>query len=260
MAGNTILDRPYYPADLFELAGPDIEVERIVFVQADVKPSASLDEARWVDSLAQDNPQIQAIVAWAPLEDPEAAADYLHAYQALPLVKGIRRLIQSEPVGFARQPGFVRGVQSLPDYGYSCDLCIYHPQMDDIVYLVGQCPGVQFVLDHIGKPDIKAGLLDPWSEDIEALAAYPNVWCKLSGMVTEADHEHWTAEDLRPYVDHVVECFGVERLMFGGDWPVARRASTYVRWVETLSTLTAQWSEAEKQQVFYDNAGIFYHI
>jgi len=258
--GDPVLDRTYHPADLFEQAGAAIEIERIIFVQADVHPDASLDEVRWVDSLANAHPQIRGIVAWAPLEDPEAVASYLEIYRSIPRVKGIRRLIQSEPLGFARQPGFVQGVQSLADYGYACDLCIYHPQMDDLVYLVGQCPQVQFVLDHIGKPGIKDGLLDPWHEDIEALAAYPNICCKLSGMVTEADQQNWTPDDLKPYVDHVIDCFGVERLMFGSDWPMLRHAGTYPQWVETLSALTSHWTEAEKQQVFYDNAGIFYRL
>lgn len=260
MDGTAILDRPYYPADLFEQAEPDIEVERIIFVQADVKPEAALDEARWVTSLSQVNPQIKAIVAWAPLETPDEALRYLDQYKSMPLVKGIRRLIQSEPVGFARQSEFVRGVQMLPDYNLSCDLCIYHPQMDDIVYLVEQCPEVSFVLDHIGKPDIKHGLLDPWRDGLKALASHPNVWCKLSGVVTEADHDLWTLDDIKPYVEHVIDCFGVARLMFGSDWPVLRRAGTYPQWVETLSALTSGWSEAEKRQVFYDNAGRFYRL
>ncbi len=255
-----ILNRVYGPADILDQVADAAEIERIVFVQAGLRPDDGIQEVRWVDSLAADYPQIQGIVAFAPLEDPAAAAEYLDTYRSIPRVKGIRRLIQSEPLGFAVHSGFVQGVQMLADYGYTCDLCIYHPQMNDIIALVDQCPDGRFVLDHIGKPGIKDGLRDPWRQGLKTLAEHPNVWCKLSGMVTEADHAHWTAEDLKPYVDHVIDCFGVERLMFGGDWPVVRLASTYPRWIETISALTAGWTEAEKQQVFYDNAGRFYNL
>jgi L-fuconolactonase len=220
----------------------------------------AIKEARWVDSLVAKYPQIQGIVALAPLEDADNVHAYLDILQQIPRVKGIRRLIQNEPLGFARQPDFVSGVQALAAYGFSFDICIYHPQMADVLYLVERCPQIQFVLDHIGKPGIKDGLLQPWKQQIKALAAHENVWCKLSGMVTEADHQGWTPDDLKPYVDHVINCFGVERLMYGGDWPVVKLASAYARWLETIQALTAHWSEAEKQKVFYENAGRFYRL
>ena len=129
-----------------------------------------------------------------------------------------------------------------------------------MIFLVEQCPDIAFVLDHIGKPGIRDGLLEPWKQQIKQLAAHENVWCKLSGMVTEADHEAWSVEDLKPYVDHVIDCFGVDRLMYGGDWPVVKLASSYQRWFETIRALTANWSEAETQKVFYDNAIRFYRL
>jgi len=125
---------------------------------------------------------------------------------------------------------------------------------------VAQCPEVSFVLDHIGKPDIKGGVLDPWREQIAALAAFPNVMCKISGLVTEADHQGWTTADLLPYVDYIVKSFGENRIMFGGDWPVAFQASTYPRWVETLDALTTSLSPEGKRKLWAENARRFYRF
>src|SRR5258708_21696940 len=106
--------------------------------------------------------------------------------------------------------------------------------MGNTIKLVQQCPDVQFILDHIGKPDIKQHVTEPWRHELEILAGFPNVWCKMSGLVTEADHRLWTKEDLQPYIQHVLKCFGFGRVMYGGDWPVACQATEYPRWVETL--------------------------
>ena len=129
---------------------------------------------------------------WAPLEKGEAVRPDLEKLAANPLVKGIRRIIEFEPdPGFCLQPGFVKGVQALPDYGLSFDICISHGQMGNAIKLMQQCPKVQFILDHIGKPDIKNQLFEPWKRELKTLAKFPNVWCKMSGLVTEADHKHW---------------------------------------------------------------------
>jgi L-fuconolactonase len=204
---------------------------------------------------------LQAIVAWAPLEFGEQARAYLDELVRVDRrIKGVRRLIQGESLEFATQPRFVRGVQLLPEYGLSFDICIKHPQLPETIDLVRRCPNVQFILDHIGKPDIKAGLLDPWREQLRELASFPNVICKVSGVVTEADHERWTPEDLRPYLEHVLACFGEDRVAFGGDWPVAYQASPYPRWVETLDRLTAQLSPSAKRKLWVENARRFYRL
>jgi L-fuconolactonase len=116
--------------------------------------------------------------------------------------------------------------------------------MANTIKMVDQCPDVQFILDHIGKPDIKDQLLDPWKKEIKQLSTFSNVHCKMSGLVTEADHEKWVPEDLKPYIDHVLDCFGFERTMFGGDWPVAVQATEYPRWVGTLEWALQGCSEA----------------
>ncbi|MFN8472582.1 MAG: amidohydrolase family protein [Anaerolineae bacterium] len=253
------LNRPFLP-DHVPAGGADYRIDRIVFVQADCLPNQGIAEADWVSRLAESDPRISGIVAFAPLEYPDAAAPILETLSLRPLVKGIRRLIQSEPLGFSVQPAFVQGVQMLAEYGFACDLCIKHPQLPDVIGLVRQCPNVRFVLDHIGKPDIKNHVLEPWRQNIAALAAMPNVWCKISGLVTEADTENWTAEDLRPYIDAVIESFGVERVMFGSDAPVAYLATTYNRWVETLRDATSGLPAADQERLFAANATQFYSL
>ena len=253
------LNRPYLP-DHVPAGGADYRIDRIVFVQADCLPNQGIAEVDWVSGLADADRRIAGIVAFAPLEHPRAAGPILDTLSLRPLVKGVRRLIQSEPLGFSTQPAFVQGVQMLAEYGFACDLCIKHPQLPDVIRLAQQCPDVRFVLDHIGKPDIKHHVLEPWRADIGALAALPNVWCKLSGLVTEADTERWTAEDLRPYIDAVIEAFGVERVMFGSDAPVAYLATTYERWVETLRDATRGLSSADQERLFAANAAAFYRL
>jgi L-fuconolactonase len=205
-----------------------------------------MEEAEWVTGLAQDDPRIQGLVPWAPLEKGDGAKAALEKLADNRLVKGIRRIIQFEDdIEFCLQPDFIRGLQALPDYGLSFDICINPMQLANTIKMVAQCPDVPFVLDHIGKPDIKNQILEPWQREIRTLAGFPNVWCKLSGLVTEADHANWTRDDLKPYIDQVIECFGFERVVFGGDWPVATQASDYPRWVETLAWAVSGASETE---------------
>lgn len=253
------INRPFLPADLLDVAG-NLELEKIVFVQAAAAPEEAIEEAVWVSALAAQEPRIGGIVADARIEWGEAVRPQLEELSIYPLVKGVRRLIQSEPLGFAVGDHFVRGVQILAQYGFSFDLCVYHPQMSDVLSLVAQCPNVEFVLDHIGKPDIRNGLMEPWKRQISELASFPNVYCKLSGMVTEADPNAWTPADLRPYADHVLGSFGVDRLMFGSDWPVATLASSYRRWFETALSFIDELSTDEQSKILRENAIRFYRL
>ncbi len=259
--GNQVLNKPFGPAD-FREHSEGIAVEGIVYLEVDIAAPYKLLEARWVAELPADAPPILAIIPSAPLEYGERARAFVEALVATdPRVKGIRRLIQGEPdPDFCVQPDFIRGVQLLPEYGLSFDLCIKHHQLPNTLLLVRACPEVSFVLDHIGKPDIEAGLLDPWRAGITELASLPNVSCKLSGMVTEADHQHWTTADLAPFARHILESFGEDRVMFGGDWPVALLASPYRRWADTVEELTAALSPAAKQKLWRDNARRFYRL
>jgi L-fuconolactonase len=254
-----LLNRPY---GLAEYGAQADDVEAIVYVQVDVAPAYGLVEARLVADMAGRDPRIQAIVAYAPLEDGAMARSYLDALtQISPLVKGVRRLTQGEAdPAFCLRPGFVEGVRALADYGLSCDLCIRHEQLADSAELVRRCPEVSFILDHLGKPPARAGQLEPWRSQIAELAALPNVMCKVSGLVTEADHQSWAIDDLAPFVSHVLEVFGEDRVAFGSDWPVVLLAADHRRWVAALESLAAGLSPAARQKLWADNARRFYRI
>ena len=256
-----LLNKPYLLDD-YNRHCDGVQVEKMVFLQCEVDPPYYQQEAAWITSLAAQDPRIAGMVPWAPLEKGDAVRPELETLLAAnPLVKGIRRIIQFEPeLDFCLRPDFIRGVQLLADYGLSFDICISHIQLANTIKLVAQCPNVQFILDHIGKPDIKGGVLESWQTELRILAAFPNVWCKMSGLVTEADHQAWTPVDLQPYIDHVLDCFGFDRVMFGGDWPVAYQATLYPRWVETLQGAVSGCSAGELRQLFRDNAVAFYRL
>ena len=241
-------------------ASAGLDLQKIVFVQAECLPEQGLDEVRWVSGLASEDPRIEGIVAWAPMNQGIAVRDYLAQLKSFSLVKGVRQLIQSEGPGFSCQPDFIQGIQQLPDFGYSFDICVFHHQLPDVLQLVEACPDVFFILDHIAKPDIKNGLIEPWATDVQTLAGFPSVVCKFSGMVTEADHQRWTPADLQPYVDHIVAAFGSDRLMFGGDWPVNELATPYRKWVETAWAALAHLPEQDLLKIFYQNAIQFYRL
>lgn len=259
LASVPAINQPYEPADLAQVAA-ELPLEGIVFVQADCVAADGLREVAWVSELAQAEPRIQGIVAFAALEQGETAVPYLTQLRQYPLVKGVRRLLQDEPADFASEPHFVRGVQTLADFDLSFDICIRHHQLEAAIELVQQCPQVRFVLDHLGKPDIKTHQVEPWATPLAHLAALPNVCCKLSGLVTEADWQQWTPADLQPYIDHALAVFGPERLLFGGDWPVSELATTYAQWVQTAVTALNYLNDTERDRIFYANAREFYRL
>ena len=260
LAGVPLLNRNHLIADYRRACGP-VQVAKMVFLQCECDVAQFQQEAAWVTDIAREDPRIRGIVAWAPLEKGDAAGPDLARLAANPLVKGVRRIIQFEPdMDFCLRPDFVRGVQLLARRGLNFDLCINHRQLANTLKLVRQCPKVNFILDHIGKPDIKAGLLDPWHAELRELAQFENVWCKLSGLVTEADFARWTPADLQPYLDHVVDCFGGDRVMFGGDWPVSTQATDYPRWVTTLDDALHGCSPDELHKIYVRNAEDFYRV
>lgn len=260
LARSRTLNRNFLIEDFRAACGP-VRVGKLVFVQCDCVPEQAIAEAEWVASVAKTEHRLRGIVARASLEKGEAAQEQVARLAEIPLVKGVRRLIQGEAdPEFPVRPDFVRGVQMLHGHGLSFDLCLKHSQLAATIRLVRQCPDVSFVLDHVGKPDIKAGKLDPWRAELRELAQLPNVWCKISGMATEADWAAWTPAQLRPYVDHVLECFGFGRVMFGGDWPVSTQAVEYPRWVATLDELLRGCSAEELRNFWVSNAERFYRI
>lgn len=261
LAGNPMLDHRYLLNE-FHAHSETVALDSFVYVEVGVEPAFALAEARFAATLAEADPRLRAIVAFAPVEYGLRLRGYLDALVATsPLVKGVRRMLQSEPdVAICLNTDFVRGVQLLADYNLSFDICIAHSQLAPVTELVRRCPETRFMLDHIAKPGIKSGTLDPWRAQIADLAAMPNVFCKISGLITEADHDNWTPADLVPYLEHVLAVFGEDRVAYGGDWPVSLLASSYPRWVAALDSLTAHMPEAAQRKLWVENAQQFYRL
>jgi L-fuconolactonase len=258
--GLPVLNRPFLPDDYLTASNP-VQVENIVFVECGIAFDQSMDEARWVMDLAREEPKIKAIIPSAPLERGEDSRAVLEAYKKCPLIKGVRRLIQSEPdPAFCMQPDFVWGVQMLAEYDLSFDICISHEQLKHTLKMVNQCQDTIFILDHIGKPDIKNSVTEPWKSELKALAEFPNVYCKISGMITEADHENWKKEELKPYIEHVIACFEFDRVLYGGDWPVVTLAGEYRQWVAALEWALSGCRPDELKKVFHSNAVHVYKL
>jgi len=207
----------------------------------------------------QDNP-IQGVVAGGRPEKDGFRA-YLDQMAGHPKLKGVRRILHTEPDAVGQSPLFVRNVALLSEYDLSFDLCVLARQLPIAIRLVEHCPAVSFILDHFGYPLIREKVMDPWRELIRTLAGFPNVVaCKISGVLANVDPEHWDPEDLRPYFDHLVECFGWERVMFGSDWPVCTLATTFQGWVDTILFLTQARTESERRLLLSDNAKRVYKI
>lgn len=236
-------------------------VVQSVHVQAEVDEPWALQETNWLLSMADGDGPVSAVVGWAPVERQQELETFLQDQGSNARLKGFRRLIQGEAdADFAARPEFVQGVRWLGEQGFSFDLCVYHHQLPAVLELARQVPGTALVLDHIGKPDIASGLLDPWRQHIHELSRMEHVYCKFSGMTTEADFDNWSLADLRPYADAVIEAFGFSRLMFGSDWPVSTQAVDYKAWLETVQMLTQDASAGERDALFRGTATRFYRL
>lgn len=226
-----------------------------------VQARQTLEETDWLLELAADSPLCVGVVGWVPLQDPNIDT-VLERYADQPLLKGVRHVIHDEPDrDFMLRPDFLRGLRALGKTALRYDILIFGLHLPNTIALVDQFPDQPFVVDHIAKPVIDSTKFDAqWAKDLAELAKREHVCCKLSGMVTEVRNDQWDAQTLRPYVDHVLEVFGPDRLMFGSDWPVCRLRAEYDRWVSLASELTATLSAGERDKVFYQNAAEFYRI
>jgi L-fuconolactonase len=261
MRGVPLLNKRHDPA-YYDERTTGVTIDKLVFLEVDADEGRNLDEARWVAEMAKSEPRLQAIVASMALEKGRAVEPDIATYAKMPLARGVRRLIQghvNEP-GWCLRPPFVEAVKLLPQYGLTFDICILHPQMAEAIELARRCPEVSFILDHIGKPGIKDGIREPWWSQMKELATLPNVICKISGAVTEADHKTWTYDQVAPYVSHAIECFGFDRCAFGGDWPVAELAIRYAEWVAMVDRITAGANEADLLRLYRETAIRFYRL
>lgn len=253
------LNRDMLPGEYWA-AAQSLRVVQSVFVEAYVNREYCVDETLWVLSQSRDNQWIAGIVGAVYLENPQATED-LERLAKHRLFKGVRRLLDEEPDDdVPARPDFIRGVQRLAQFGLPFDICIRNTQLRAAIELVKQSPDVRFVLDHCGKPNVRDGQWQPWADQIAELAGFRNTYCKMSGLVTEAGREKATAEHLRPYIEHVLAQFGVERLMFGTDWPVCTLASSPNRWLEVLLASLPDLTENQKDWMFRKTCEQFYGL
>ncbi len=257
---GSLFDRAFSPADYVRSSGACAASSGIVFVEADAHSSCSLEEARWVRELATAEPRIRGIVARVALAQGRPITADLDALAAIPLVKGIRDNIQGHAPGFALQPSFVEGVRQIGARGLHFELCIKHHQLDETLELARRCAQVPLVLDHCAKPDIRNGEREPWLARIRELASLPNIVCKISGLLTEADWERWRPEEVLWYARQAADAFGPDRVLFGSDWPVCEAAGGFEKWWRVAETLTAPWSEADRESFFCRNAERVYRL
>ena len=249
------ISRDFGPGDLKPLLDAH-GIDGTVAVQA----RTSLAENDYLLGLADEHDFIKAVVGWVDLTQADAA-EQLAKYAGHPKFKGVRHIVQSEPDDrFLLREDFCRGIALLEDFGLTYDILIYHRHLPAAIEFVRRFPRQKFVVDHIAKPGIKDGLRHPWTEQIRELASLPNVCCKISGMVTEADHANWTEEDIRPYMETALAAFGPERVMFGSDWPVCLLASEYDRVIGLVERATSGWSAADRERLFGANCAAFYGI
>jgi len=215
-----------------------------------VQSRQTMEETRWLLKMADECEAIRGVVGWAPIAGEEFPA-VMEEFEHRPKLKGLRHVIQGEKdENYILREDFNSGIRTLLGSGLVYDILIYERHLPQTIDFVDEHPEQVFVLDHVAKPLIRAGALEPWAARMRELGRRENVWCKVSGMVTEADWSKWTPETLRPYLDVAVESFGVERLMAGSDWPVCLVASKYGRWFEVLRTYFAGFSEDERRAVF----------
>ena len=248
------LRRDFLPVDL------QPELERNGFQgSVVVQVRQSLEETRWLLDLAAATPFVVGVVGWVDMQSPNVRTD-LEALAGSPKLVGVRHIVQSEPDDFLLRPDFLRGVGLLEEYDLAYDILIYDRHLPVAAEFVSRFPRQRFVLDHLAKPNIKSGSIDAWSRGIRRLAAFPNVFAKLSGLVTEADWQSWKPGNIRPYLDVAFDCFGSARLMIGSDWPVCTVAASYSRTTDTVKNYLRQLTSEARTAVMGGNAQRFWRL
>jgi L-fuconolactonase len=250
-----VLKTDFLPKDLAPLLG-DCSISGCVAVQA----SQHEDENTFLLGLANENDFIKGIVGWVDLRDENVEARLAH-YQNFSKIKGFRHVLHDEPQrDYMLRPDFMRGVRLLEKYNYTYDLLIFVDQLAYTLDFVKAFPTQKMVIDHIAKPFIKAQVVGEWADYIHQIAAYPNVYCKISGLVTEADWHNWTPTDFEKYLDVIVEAFGIDRIMYGSDWPVCKLAAPYQAQYQLVKNYFSAFSETEQHKFFGQNAISFYNL
>jgi predicted TIM-barrel fold metal-dependent hydrolase len=243
----------------YDCATRDLEVSKVVLVEADVDEPHIAAETRHLLALADRNPRVAAVVASGRPERDGFEA-YLNEVAGHSKLKGIRRVLHTQPDGLAESEVFAQNIRRLEKYGLSFDICVLDRQLPVAITVVKECPGISFILDHCGCPQAKGEGFDLWRERIEQIASFPNVACKISGLVGYTGHDDWSVEDVRQRVEWVLRCFGWERSMFGSDWPVCTLSTCPKEWVDVVCALTRDASETNRRKLFSENAERLYRL
>jgi len=249
-----VIRRDFLPDDLAPLLKKR-GYDGCVAVQAE----QNVKETSWLLDLADKHAFIKGVVGWVDLLSADVVAG-LTTLAKRKKLRGVRHIVQGEPDDFMRRPDFQRGIAALAPFGLTYDILVYHRQLPAALALAEKFPKQRFVVDHVAKPDIKRALRDPWTADMRALAKHQNVYCKVSGMVTEADYKTWTPAQLQPYLEVVFEAFGPERLMIGSDWPVCLVAADYDRTMSVVEDYVAKLPKRAQEAVLGGTASRFYGI
>jgi L-fuconolactonase len=240
-----VLQRDFLPEDL-KAAMASAGIDGTIAVQA----RQTLEETRWLLDLAETNDAIRGVVGWAPIAGEEFPG-CMEEFDGREKLKGLRHVIQGEKdEHYILREDFNSGIRTMAGSGLVYEILIYERHLEDTIYFVDEHPEQVFVLDHVAKPQVAAGVMEPWASRMQKLGQRENVWCKVSGLVTEADWKAWTPEILKPYLDVAVEAFGPARVMAGSDWPVCLVASGYAQWWQVLRDYFAGFSETERAAVF----------
>jgi L-fuconolactonase len=249
-----LLQRDFFPDDV-ALTLYENGINGIVAVQAD----QSENETNFLLQLADKNPVIKGIVGWIDLQNKNCE-DKLLYYSQYNTIRGFRHIVQTEPTGFLQKENFLNGIKALQNFGFTYDVLIYENQLKEAIEFVNKFPEQKFVIDHSAKPAIKNKRKKEWKNGITEIAKNENVFCKVSGLITEAKWNQWKEKDFYPYLDVVFESFGTDRILFGSDWPVMLLSGTYRRWKNLLENYMKQFSHEEKRKVFGENAIKFYNL
>jgi L-fuconolactonase len=248
------LRRDFLPPDLErEMAAARVDASIVV------QTRQTREETDWLLELAGGHPSIAGVIGWVDLHSA-AVDEELERVARHPRLAGVRHIVQAEPDGFLEQPAFRRGIACLEPHGLTYDILVYARQLPAAVDFARAFPRQRFVLDHLGKPDIRGNAYREWRDHFGELAGLPNVCCKLSGLVTEAGWQSWTPAQLRPYLDAALESFGPSRLMIGSDWPVCLVAASYGDVIALVRDAIAEYSSDEQEQMLGGTARDFYHL
>lgn len=249
-----VIQRDFLPHDLAPILKENI-LDGCVTVQAD----QSETETQFLLELAAKNDFVKGVVGWVDLRSDELHKR-LEFYSDFKKLKGFRHIVQAEPVGFMRGAEFSKGIGALRQYNFTYDILIYPHQIQDAIWLVSHHPDQKFVVDHLAKPNIREKEFNSWSSQMKELASHTNVYCKLSGMVTEANWDTWTNEDFKPYLDFIINHFGPNRIMYGSDWPVCLLAASYHKQLNILEEFLRTFPSSEIDKIMGENAIRFYNL